>query len=97
LPARAYADVVIICDNRHPCAAQWLVGAANTINALYWLTSAIQPDDLRFSIVEALYARGFTSVASIAALSSDDFHDALVGTYFQALQGQTFDVSFVRR
>jgi hypothetical protein len=27
----------------------------------------------------------------------DQAHDALVGTYFQALQGQTFDVSFVRR
>lgn len=27
----------------------------------------------------------------------DAAHEALVGTYFQALQGQTFDVAFVRR
>jgi uncharacterized protein (DUF2147 family) len=27
----------------------------------------------------------------------DAAHDALVGSYFQALQGQTFDVAFVRR
>jgi hypothetical protein len=37
-------------------------------------------NDLRFSLAEALYARGFTSVQSVSALTLVDFQDALTGT-----------------
>jgi uncharacterized protein (DUF2147 family) len=41
--------------------------------------------------------RGANYPGSTYRLVYDGAHDALVGSYFQALQGQTFDVSFVRR
>ncbi|BCL79066.1 insecticidal toxin complex protein [Ktedonobacteria bacterium brp13] len=36
--------------------------------------------DFRFSMMEALYARGFTSLQSVLNLSLDDFQQALTGT-----------------
>jgi hypothetical protein len=36
--------------------------------------------NLQFSVVEALYARGFTSAAKVTELSSSDFQAALTGT-----------------
>ena len=35
---------------------------------------------LRFSVIEALYARGFTSATTITALSGDEFAQAITGT-----------------
>jgi hypothetical protein len=41
--------------------------------------------------------RGANYPGSTYRLVYDAAHDAFVGSYFQALQGQTFDVAFVRR
>ena len=38
------------------------------------------PTAYTFSVIEALYARGFTSAARITALSGADFQQALAGT-----------------
>ena len=67
--AQAAAALVFPSD---PRAAAWLVEAASAVNALYAVASVGVTDPLRFSIAEALYARGFTSAASITALTSDD-------------------------
>ena len=40
----------------------------------------IGPPGLQFSVVEALYARGFTSAASVTEFSSGEFQQALTGT-----------------
>jgi hypothetical protein len=62
-------------------AQAWLVEAASAVNALHYVThlGGVSPM-LRFSLTEALYARGFTSTTSIAALTADDLQDALIGT-----------------
>lgn len=72
-----------------PPARAWLEQTILAINAVYVLTNGIpQPlppnttglPDLRFSAMEALYARGFISLQSVLALSPDDFQQALTGT-----------------
>src|SRR6185437_5893664 len=85
--AQAAAALVFPSDSR---AAAWLVEAASAINALYYVADVTGNDPLRFSIAEALYARGFYSGASITALMADDFQDALIGTvaYIYATQIQ---------
>ncbi len=77
--AQAAAATIFPSDAR---AAAWLVEAAGAINALYFVSNVGVgvADPLRFSIAEALYARGFDSAEAITALTSDDFQDALVGT-----------------
>ena len=75
--AQASAALVFPSDAR---AAAWLVEAATAINGLYAVANVGVPDPLRFSIAEALYARGFDSASAISALTSDDFKDALIGT-----------------
>ena len=74
-------------DNTFPndeVAKAWLTQVLEAINALSILTAngipqANQPGapDLRFSVMEALYARGFTSVQT---LTQADFQEALIGT-----------------
>ncbi len=72
-----------------PPARAWLEQTILAINAVYVLSGGVpqppQPNtqglpDLRFSVMEALYARGFTSVQSVLNLSPDDFQQALTGT-----------------
>lgn len=75
--AQAAAASVFPSD---PRAAAWLVEAASAVNALAAVANVGVPDPLRFSIAEALYARGFDSAAAISALMPDDFLDALIGT-----------------
>ena len=66
------------------CAQTWLVNALVTIDALYQIiiadTTAPVPANLQFSVVEALYARGFTSAADVTELTGMDFQTALTGT-----------------
>jgi len=66
------------------CAQTWLVNALVTIDALYQIliadTTAPVPANLQFSVVEALYARGFTSAADVTELTATDFQTALTGT-----------------
>ncbi len=67
-------------------AAQgWVVEALVALDALYGVLTAVPlpppgTDAFRFSVVEALYARGFTSAAKMTALSADQFAQALTGT-----------------
>jgi hypothetical protein len=66
-------------------AQRWLKDTIATLNDLCALAnvpgnvSPLKPS-LEFSIAEALYARGFTNVADVLALSQADFQDALRGT-----------------
>jgi len=62
-------------------AKAWVLQAITTINNLATLTTPpIVPSGLQFSIMEALYARGFTSSDDILDLPLDDFQQALTGT-----------------
>jgi hypothetical protein len=76
-------------------AQDWLVQAMTTINELWMIataaTSATAPTDssltppmfvpsFAFSVMEAMYARGFLSAADILALSGADFQLAMTGT-----------------
>jgi uncharacterized membrane protein YgcG len=74
-----------------PAAQAWLVQAMTTINELDQIASVAtgpQPASgtlapqvsFRFSVMEALYARGFRSAADITALPQADFQQALTGT-----------------
>ena len=75
-----------------PAAQAWLVQAMTTINELAEIASAAQapptttgytlpyPVSFSFSVMEALYARGFRGAADITALSEADFQQALTGT-----------------
>ncbi|MFI0484414.1 neuraminidase-like domain-containing protein [Actinomadura sp. 9N215] len=67
-----------------PQARAWLLAALDAIDALHVLTAFAAPGEaaaeLRFSLMEALYARGFTTVDAVTALSLDDFERALEGT-----------------
>ncbi|MFM5885377.1 MAG: neuraminidase-like domain-containing protein [Novosphingobium sp.] len=61
-------------------AQDWLLNALQTIDELFRATSGVGPADLQFSLIEALYARGFTARAQIQAQSADEFAYALTGT-----------------
>ncbi|AUX43626.1 hypothetical protein SOCE26_050780 [Sorangium cellulosum] len=61
-------------------ARAWLRAAAEALSELFTLTQGVNPPSFQFSVMEALYARGFTSRARIAALTLADFRASLVGT-----------------
>ncbi len=61
-------------------AQEWLLNALQTIDELLRATNGVGPAALQFSLLEALYARGFTSRAQIQALSGAEFEHALTGT-----------------
>lgn len=70
-------------------AQAWLVDALVTLDALYKVIQSVAPPAwvpiadaaaYTLSVVEALYARGFTSAARITELSGADFQQALAGT-----------------
>jgi hypothetical protein len=68
-----------------PAAQAWLKNVIHTLNdlcALAGVPGAVNPlaASPEFSVAEALYARGFTSVADVLALSPAEFQDALRGT-----------------
>jgi Tc toxin complex TcA C-terminal TcB-binding domain len=66
-----------------PAAQNWAVDALVTLDSLYLVlvdaALGVTPN-LEFSIVEALYARGFKSAADITDLSASEFQQALLGT-----------------
>lgn len=72
-------------------AQDWLLNALQTIDELLRATTGVSSASLQFSLLEALYARGFTSRASIQALSPSEFEYALTGTvaypFAGAIQG----------
>ena len=61
-------------------AQTWLLTALQTFDELLGATNGVGPATLQFSLLEALYARGFTSRAQIQALSAAEFEYALTGT-----------------
>ena len=62
-------------------ARAWLEQAIHVIDELTRLSQAPGiPTELAFSVMEALYARGFTSRTQVATLTLDDFRVALTGT-----------------
>jgi ABC toxin-like protein len=61
-------------------AQRWLADVAVGLNELFTLTDIGVPPELQISLMEALWARGFTRVASVADLAFQDFVDALIGT-----------------
>ena len=61
-------------------AQTWLLDGLLTIDELLLATTGVGPADLQFSLIEALYARGFTSRAQIQALTPEEFQHALTGT-----------------
>jgi hypothetical protein len=68
----------------------WLKQALTTVGELTAL-SKVGPPELGFSLMEALFARGFTSKADVAGLNAADFAEALTGTiayrYATQIQG----------
>jgi hypothetical protein len=62
-----------------PAAQAWLAQMLHSIDDLFRMTSGIDPK-LQFSLMEALYARGFASIADVQAISEVDFQEALTGT-----------------
>ncbi|NHZ81412.1 insecticidal toxin complex protein [Massilia sp. CCM 8695] len=69
-------------------AQAWLLEALRTLDELSAATTVpagttalpLAPASLRFSLMEALYARGFRSRAQIRALAAPEFAHALTGT-----------------
>ncbi len=71
-------------------ARAWLEEALRTIDELWVLTDIVFPLEapptdpqflgLRYAILEALFARGFTLSADIANLTLSDFRQSLIGT-----------------
>ena len=62
-----------------PAAQAWLEQVLRTIHALWGLVQFGQ-EALRFSLVEALYSRGFTGPEQIRVYAVGDFQEALTGT-----------------
>jgi hypothetical protein len=61
-------------------AREWLRQALTTIESLFEMTTGVGPSELQFSLMEALYARGFADGPSVKALNGSDFQEALTGT-----------------
>lgn len=62
-------------------AHEWLAQTIVTLNDLVRITAVSGVSNaVQMSLAEALYARGFTSAADVAALSLPDFTNALIGT-----------------
>jgi len=79
---------------------KWLRGAIDTIAFLVNVTS-INPSNetlitaqFQFSLIEALYARGFTRLEQIQNLTQDQFYAALVGTVACAKASLIYNKAF---
>ncbi|PFJ40214.1 insecticidal toxin complex protein [Priestia megaterium] len=55
---------------------EWL----KCIKSVFDLTESTSPDEKRFSVMEALWARGFIDANRIQGISFEDFKEALVGS-----------------
>src|ERR1051326_3129354 len=84
------AAVTVFPDD--PAAQDWIVDALVTLDALYRVLKSVPfaTPGFEFSVVEALYARGFTSASGITVLSSDQFQEALIGTVAYDLAGAIY-------
>ncbi|KAH8598521.1 hypothetical protein B0O99DRAFT_669787 [Bisporella sp. PMI_857] len=82
-----------------PELQKWTNRAVHTIHFLYKVTNlpdtTTHPKTLQFSLMEALYARGFISADRIALLTQDQFQAALAGTiaYHQDTAGGIYNLA----
>ena len=85
-PDDAAAQAAIAVVFSEPAAAAWLAAALVMLGDLAQVSAGLVPAGsanaaaLEFSVMEALYARGFTSQADIAALDEADFASALTSS-----------------
>ncbi|MET0453846.1 MAG: neuraminidase-like domain-containing protein [Mycobacterium sp.] len=78
--ADVLAAISVVLPDDAP-AQRWLEQAIRAIDELTRLAQAPGiPPELAFSVMEALYARGFTSRGQVAALTQEQLHAALTGT-----------------
>lgn len=75
-----------------PEARDWLRHALDAIHTLVQVTSIGQPD-LQFSLIEALYACGFTTTDRINSLTQSQFQKALAGTIAYPFAGDIYSLS----
>lgn len=68
---------LVSLDARARC---WLEQAVRALDEVYAITDVGVTDELRFSLAEAVFSRGFTSAADVTGLSLDDFTWAVIGT-----------------
>ncbi|HEY1320154.1 MAG TPA: hypothetical protein VGF32_07895, partial [Streptosporangiaceae bacterium] len=92
LPGTDLATAVQTVFSSDPSAQAWLFEAMTTISELWVIAGAAPPPPalpgypapdparFRFSVMEALYARGFPSAKEITALPAVDFQQAMTGT-----------------
>ena len=87
-------------QNQDQAAQDWLVNALVTIDSLYQVVKSVplpatvtDSKNYIFSLVEALYARGFTSAADITELSKADFQQALTGSIAFDLAAAIYDAA----
>lgn len=78
--ANAVAAAIADTFPDDPRAQAWLAETIEIIDELYRLTSFAASQEQRFSLMEALYSRGFRTAADVRALSRNDFQQALIGT-----------------
>ncbi|MEM7719484.1 MAG: neuraminidase-like domain-containing protein, partial [Pseudomonadota bacterium] len=64
----------------NPAARDDFVAWLTCLQSVLGLTSGIAPDELRFSVAEALWARGFVTPDDVAGFDLDALRAALVGT-----------------
>jgi hypothetical protein len=87
------AAATVFADDKS--AQGWVFDALTTLDALYQVMKPVPlpapgTPALEFSIIEALYARGFTSAQTITAISGDQFQEALTGTVAFELAAQIY-------
>jgi hypothetical protein len=70
-------------------AQAWLEETLRAIDDLFQMTTGIDPV-LQFSLMEALYARGFDSKDTVQALSMSEFERALTGTVAYPFANQIY-------
>jgi hypothetical protein len=81
-------------------AKKWLLLKINTINELYILTDlaitkqVILPP-MHFSLMEALYSRGFISADNVINLDPESFEEALTGTVAYQYADDIYSISFI--
>jgi hypothetical protein len=87
--AAAFAGAIADVFPDDADARAWLDAALRTIDDLYRITDVGIPE-LRFSLMEALYARGFAGRQAVQSLSEQEFQEALTGTVAHAHAGAIY-------
>ncbi|HEX8355117.1 MAG TPA: hypothetical protein VF611_19590, partial [Pyrinomonadaceae bacterium] len=67
-----------------PAAQQQFAAWLGCVRGVVQLAKGIEPAAIRFSVIEALWARGFTGAQSVRGFSPEDFREALAGSVAHA-------------